>query len=193
MGYSNYFTFQPGSTQYADVWPAIVISTRTILDAMPSLGVEVCGPDGLGEPIVHPASGIEFNGNAAQRAAYADSLTPMAIDALVIPPPHQVAPDVPPDCRVFRHVKTLALPYDLAVAAVLLRAHQLAGGIFIIGSDGEWDEDWIQPAGANPRDLLRQLFHTTINRDPLVDVTQGMAIGDTGWIDPRLVDNPRIP
>lgn len=192
LGYSQHFTFQPGSRRFADAWPSIVADTNKIVDFIQQSGVALHGPDGVGEPVIDMREGIAINGDAQDTTCYAHHPIPTAATPLLIPAPQLVTATAPADCRVWRHVKTLRLPYDLAVTTILLRAHQLAGASFIIGSDGTWNGEWATPPGANPRDVIAHLFKTRPTSDQLTDVTAGMALGDAGWIDPRLVANSRI-
>jgi hypothetical protein len=74
--------------------------------------------------------------------------------------------------------KTARKPYDLAVAAILLRLHELAPEAFVIASDGSWHDAWLHGAGErgpSPRTLCHELFQTPIELgDPLqYDTTAG--------------------
>jgi len=44
----------------------------------------------------------------------------------------------------FNFCKTALKPYDLAVTLVLLAAHDVAPGVLSIGSDGDWDSEWVE-------------------------------------------------
>ncbi|MCP2323623.1 hypothetical protein HDA40_002130 [Hamadaea flava] len=183
MGYVHTYGYQPGSDPFAAAWPAIVGDVQTIIAAVAEIGIAVCGPMGTGDPIADLSDGIMLNG---------DDAAGLSFDGFDLPAPHHT-PGAPADCRVWRFVKTARRPYDLAVTAILLRAHLLAPEVFAIGSDGQWAEEWTTPPGVNPRDLVARLFGVHVADDPLADPSEGMAIGPTGWIDPRLVDNPVIP
>jgi hypothetical protein len=64
--------------------------------------------------------------------------------------------------------KTYRRPYDLAVSTVLLRARALMPGVITLGSDGDWDHEWLRGAeawigsknadGIGARKLYEQIF-----------------------------------
>ena len=71
--------------------------------------------------------------------------------------------------------KTGRRPYDLAVAAVLLRCRLLLPGVFLIGSDGDWEREWLtgaipdlagRTAGLGARRLLAGLFDDVPQDNP---------------------------
>ncbi|WP_432983154.1 hypothetical protein [Dactylosporangium sp. CA-233914] len=151
MGYTHSWRCQPGSGWYAAIWPQLFADTRSILDTVTAAGTRLTGPDGTGTPWLDPATGVAFNGVVGQ-----------ACDTFRLDSPG-------PDRPQWRFCKTDAEPYDLAVTAVLLRAHLLLPSSFHIGSEGSWDADW-EPA----RDLVWRVFRLAILADPLVDTTEGM-------------------
>src|SRR6266545_4647011 len=74
--------------------------------------------------------------------------------------------------------RTGAKPYDLAVAALLLRCAQLVPDVFALDSDGGWDTQWLTghhpvPAGvlASPRNLVGMLFEPYPDTSPFTDIT----------------------
>ena len=58
----------------------------------------------------------------------------------------------------FNFCKTARKPYDLAVCLVLLVCHYHAPGVLQIGSDGDWDSEWLKA-----REVFQMLFHFEID------------------------------
>jgi hypothetical protein len=152
MGYSHYWSVPPGDPRYAAKWPGIVEDTRRIVAAVRDMGVVIAGPDGRRRPVLDPAGGIAFNG---------DATTDLDYETFALAAPGFGGPPRPEFCKTGRR------PYDLAVAAVLLRCHLLLPGVFLIGSDGDWEREWWggaipdtagPTAGIGARRLLADLF-----------------------------------
>jgi hypothetical protein len=151
MGYTHYWSLPPGDPRYAMVWPVIVEDTRRIVDAVRDLGVVIAGPDGHRRPVLAVSAGIAFNG---------DATTDLDYETFAVAAPGFGGPPRAEFCKTGRR------PYDLAVAAVLLRCRLMLPGVFLIGSDGDWDREWLTgvadvagpAAGIGARRLLADLF-----------------------------------
>jgi len=159
MGYTHYWTVPRTDCDYAEAWPVILDDTRLIIDAVRATGVVIAGPDGYRRPILDPVEGIAFNG---------DATTDLDYETFVRLPP--VTADRP---SVAGFCKTGQRPYDLAVAAVLLRCRLLLPTVFLIRSDGNWDGEWARgvvpgPAsrGIGARRLVADLFGDVPDSDP---------------------------
>lgn len=151
-----------GHSRYRRAWPAILADTRRIIDAVRTAGVAIAGPDGRRSPILDPTHGVGFNGDA-----YTD-LDGDPFTLLAPTPPTELPVPATASCRTGRK------PYDLAVAAVLLRCHLLLPDLFTIGSDGRWDVEWAHgplptrvASTLSARQLVASLFDTTATADPL--------------------------
>lgn len=158
MGYTHYWSVPPGDPRYAMRWPGIVEDTRRIIDAVRALGVVIAGPDGYRRPILDVAAGIAFNGDATTELDY---------ETFALAAPGFGGP------RVMAFCKTGRRPYDLAVAMALLRCRLLLPGVFLIGSDGDWDHEWLSGADSEggrtigARGLLGDLFGDVPRDNPL--------------------------
>jgi hypothetical protein len=161
MGYTHYWSVQRSHPDYAAAWSRILDDTARIIDAVRGTGVVIAGPDGQQEPILDPADGIAFNG---------DATTGLDYETFFLPPPAPVAG------YAWAFCKTDRCPYDLAVAAVLLRCRLLLPEVFLIASDGSWDTEWLRGVlpgvpdpgyGIGARHLVRDLFGTVPDTSPL--------------------------
>lgn len=161
MGYTHYWSVQRSHPDYATAWLTIIDDTRRIIDAVRATGVVIAGPDGYRRPVLDPAEGIAFNG---------DATTDLDYEALVLRPPSLALGYTRAFCKTGRR------PYDLAVAAVLLRARLLLPDVFLIRSDGGWDGEWahgvlpgVPGAGTTvaPRQLVAALFGPVPPASPL--------------------------
>ena len=160
MGYTHYWSVPPGDPRYAMVWPGIVEDTRRIVDAVRALGVVIAGPDGHRRPILDVSRGVAFNG---------DATTDLDYETFALGTPGFGGPPRTEFCKTGRR------PYDLAVAAVLLRCHLLLPGVFRIGTDGDWEREWLTgvagdtagpTAGIGARRLLADLFSEVPQDNP---------------------------
>lgn len=160
MGHTHYWSVQRSHPDYATAWPVILDDTRRVIDAVRTAGVVIAGPDGYRRPILDPVEGIAFNG---------DATTDLDYEAFVLQPP-SLAPGY-----TWAFCKTGRRPYDLAVAAVLLRCRLLLPDVFPIASDGDWDGEWahgvlpgVPGAGhaVAPRQLVADLFGPVPQRSP---------------------------
>jgi hypothetical protein len=98
-------------------------------------GITIAGPTGHGQPQLDLTGGIGFNGNAAVE---------LDGETFTLTPP-QDATELPQVVSTF--CKTNRLPYDVAVAGLLLFCQQLLPAVFTLASDGEWDREWAHGAG----------------------------------------------
>jgi hypothetical protein len=160
MGYTHYWSVRRADRAYAEAWPRIIDDTRRIIDAVRTIGVVIAGPDGHRRPILDPDEGVAFNG---------DATTDLDSDAFTLKPPTSVPGPGWAFCKTERR------PYDLAVAAVLLRCRLLLPGLFLIASDGRWDREWshgVLPAAAGAgqavgaRQLVSDLFGDVPDANP---------------------------
>lgn len=161
MLYSHSWVYQPIDQPWAAVWPQILTDTARILARTIELGIPVCGPDGCGTPVIDLHHGIAFNGAGAARA-----------EALRLAAPHRNPHPSP--CGIpapaTGYCPTGRNPYDVAVAAVLLRCHLLLGDDFLLSSDGDWDLEWafgVRIGQPGARHLVTALFGTTPAQSPL--------------------------
>ena len=137
MGYTHSWCVPLAHRDYLAVWPAIVEDTRRIIDAVRGHGIVIAGYDGWRRPTLDSdGHGIAFNGDAS---------TDLDADTFRLTPP---MPVMAPLQRPVNFCKTNRKPYDLAVAAVLLRCHLLLPGVFLIRSNGAWDTEWAHGASA---------------------------------------------
>lgn len=162
MGYSHYWTVPRADRDYVAAWPTILDDTRRIIDAVRAHGVVIAGYDGWRRPTLHAdGHGIAFNGDAS---------TDLDADAFTVAPPLPLAPA---HVRPLNVCKTNRKPYDVAVAAVLLRCTLLLPDVFLIRSDGTWDGEWAHgatrgtgPALPSARDIVGALFGPALTTSP---------------------------
>ena len=166
MQYRHHWAYPPTHPRYRQEWPAILADTRRIIDRARAAGIVIAGPDGRRSPVIDPADGVGFNGDATTDLD-GDPFTLLAPMRMLPAGKH---PTASASCRTNRK------PYDLAVASVLLRCHLLLPDLFGIGSDGRWDVEWAsgqtpRPARPGPplsaRRLVADLFDTAAVDDPL--------------------------
>ncbi len=170
MGYTNYWAYQPSHPAYGAAWPAIVQDTRRILDQIRATGIVLAGPDGLRAPVVDLEEGIAFNGDAT-RSLHGDAFQ------LFAPLPRH--PRGIPTATA--HCTTRRLPYDLAVAAVLLRVALLVPDAFAVQSGGRWEAEWACGAHRSlahtrqgARQVIADLFGIEPQDSPLRDSLTGV-------------------
>ncbi|MDT0307250.1 hypothetical protein RM780_09775 [Streptomyces sp. DSM 44917] len=170
MGYTHYFGYAPLTEDFGDAWPDMVVDAWLIVDHLTARGIRIAGPDGEGGPIIEPGH-IALNGAGDE-----------AHEPLIILPRPPTAAEDPFLAREYTRqrfvrdfCKTSRKPYDVAVAAVLLRCHQRAPGAFAIGSDGGWDQEWrrgafpASPAGnLSARGVVEDVFGPTPTDSPLL-------------------------
>jgi hypothetical protein len=171
MGYSHSWGFLPDGSLFQAVFPHISADASLILRHLEFQGIRIAGPLGRGKPILTD-SRIAFNGADPNAADTFHLSTEPA-------PCHRLQSE---SGRWFSWAfcKTNRLPYDLAVMAVLLRAHHHAPEQFALHATGEWDRDW-QPARA----LVEGIFETTIPANPLGDASRGPAAAQLAARAPR--------
>jgi len=145
MGYTHYYSFVPASPEFRSAFPQLLADTRQILDDLTAKGVPTAGPMGDGQPML-TANVIAFNGVGPE-----DDYESFALETGQDPSIARHAPDG--QTFVWTFCKTARRPYDLAVAAVLLRAKQLAPRHVALSSDGRWNDEWLAA-----RALVEELF-----------------------------------
>ncbi|HTJ68190.1 MAG TPA: hypothetical protein VL551_11725 [Actinospica sp.] len=156
MVYTHYWAYQPDSTEFTAAFPQLLADAHLILASLSERGVALAGPTGIGQPLLNESI-IAFNGvrpNTGENFV----LAPAAGSGLT---EHTEAGEP----FKLDYVQTRALPYDLAVTAILLRAHQLAPWSLTLASDGSWEQDW-----RAARDLLDDLFGTSPQLDALASL-----------------------
>jgi hypothetical protein len=165
MAYTHRYAYLPADPRYAQAWPTILTDTRLIIERARRVGVVIAGRDGHRRPVLDPAEGIEFNGDATTDldGGVFQILAPLSTSS---------TPAVSAWCATSRK------PYDLAVAAVLLRCVQLVPEAFVIDSDGGWDTDWllgprVRSGGhiLSARGLVGHLFEPYPPASPFTDIT----------------------
>lgn len=150
MGYTHYFRFDSGDPAFVGAWPAMVADAERIVDRVRAAGVVIEGSDDGSPPVT--SEGIALGGSVEDE-----------IDGeffTLSPSSHRRKQK---NKVVQGFCKTEHFPYDVAVAAILLRCHLLAPEAFLISSDGDWDEDWGQDStwprtGLSARGLVAELF-----------------------------------
>jgi len=156
--YAHRYAYLPGHPAYRAAWPTIVADTRRIFDHVRTAGIVLAGPDGLREPVCDPHEDIAFNGDAT-RSLHGD---PMQLLAPLPRHPRGI-PIATAFCTTGRR------PYDLGVAAVLLRCVLLVPEAFAVASDGRWEVEWAYGAHqplAGPRTGARRLVADLFDLDP---------------------------
>ena len=150
MGYTHYWTLPPGDPRYAMEWPRIVADARRVVSAVRQRGMVIAGPDGYRRPMLDVSAGVAFNG---------DATTDLDYETFALAAPGLGGPARTEFCKTGRR------PYDLAVTAVLLRCRLLLPDVFLIGSDGDWDGEWLSGVadvgplhGLGARRLVAELF-----------------------------------
>jgi len=123
MGYTHYFP-STRSFRFSE-WDAVKVNTKKVFDHCTSKGIHlgVQGDEGPEDPIITDNE-IMFNGKS-EYDAYEDCF---------ISRKHNPK---------FNFCKTANRPYDLAVCMVLLVCNEYAPGALEIGSDGDWETDWL--------------------------------------------------
>jgi hypothetical protein len=183
--YTHRWAYQPSHPAYREAWPTILHDARRIIDHIHGSGIVLAGPDGLRTPILDPVEGIAFNGDAT-RSLHGD-------------PFHLLAP-LPSHPRgiptATAHCTTSRRPYDLAVAAVLLRCALLLPDAFAVASDGRWDQEWAHGSPAWPaaairlgaRQVIADLFDVEPENNPLRGSLTGVRF--TAPATPPKADRP---
>ncbi len=175
MGYTNCWAYQPTHPAYANAWPTILDDTRTIINRVRKAGIVIAGPDGHCRPILDPTDGIGFNG---------DATSDLDCEAFQLLAPLSAIRRGTPTATAF--CKTNRKPYDLAVAAVLLRCVMLVPEAFAIASNGRLEREWThgamafdpaQPAELGARAVVAELFGTAPVDSPLRDTLAGIRFG----------------
>jgi hypothetical protein len=144
MGYVNRFAYTPKAENFRFIWLQLRLDAAAILDLVEQTqDIALAGGAGTGVPRIDEDA-IVFNGLMAADEDY-----------------ETFAIELDPDREgergfIFNTCKTGSSrpkPYDMAVTAVMLRAHTLAPDCFAIDSDGDWDEQWV-----HARAIHRMLF-----------------------------------
>src|SRR5205823_339491 len=110
--YSHRYAYLPADPRWVKAWPQILTDTKRIVEYVRRNGLVIAGPNGLRRPVFDFTLGVDFNG---------DATTDLAGDAFTLLAPIPTRPSVSAQATC----ATRGKPYDLAVAAVLLRCHQL--------------------------------------------------------------------
>lgn len=143
MGYSHYIYRKTDFT--AKQWEKVSLEAFQILDCCKDrkivLAYEYDAPE-PGNPEVTPDV-IRFNG-------WKDEGHETFLITRKRPDNHAYDPDAK---ESFDFCKTARKPYDLAVCLVMLSMKRHAPRSVRIGSDGEWDDEWLEA-----RRVYRELF-----------------------------------
>jgi hypothetical protein len=130
MGYAHYFTQQRPFTQTE--WDNIAGDTRVVFDFCNTEGITIWHDSDVDEPPEASDDCIWFNGpNDNGHETFC----------------------IHKDGGGFQFCKTARKPYDLAVCLVLLVIARHAPDAMCIGSDGDWDNEWL-----SPRNVAEDLF-----------------------------------
>jgi hypothetical protein len=156
MGYTHYFSYDPDSPAFIEAWPSLREDSGRVLDRVEAAGIRI-DRDTFGGTLPPEYELIAFNGPADDVELYCEPLT------VKLSWPGQ-PPRGTGENRVAAFCKTGRLPYDVAVAAFLLRCHKLMPDEFAINSDGRWDDEWRggamrpAPGGLSARGVVAELF-----------------------------------
>ncbi|MEV6957549.1 hypothetical protein [Streptomyces sp. NPDC051183] len=154
MGYTHSFAYTPQAEAFRSNWLQLRLDAAAVVDFTKKAGVALAAPDGTGAPVISEDL-IAFNGRGDEACeGFCLELAPRTLSRL--------------GPFAWSFTKTARLPYDMAVTAVLLRAHTLMPEVFAIDSDGEWREDWQEA-----RAIHQALFGDPGAADPLTDTTIG--------------------
>ena len=155
MGYTHYFSYDPDSEPFIEAFPRMQEDAERILDYVEAAGVRICR-DPFDGTLPREYKVIAFNGSVEDEL----DREPLVIMLRWPGPSYRNS-----DGRILGFCKTGGfLPYDPAVAAVLLRCHRLLPGGFAINSDGLWDGEWLygdrKPTTGllSARIIVRELF-----------------------------------
>ena len=77
------WAYQPSHPAYRTAWPTILTDTRRIIEHVRRLGIVIAGPNGRRAPVLDPAEGLEFNGDATTDLA-GGSFVLLAPDAFAV-------------------------------------------------------------------------------------------------------------
>lgn len=153
VGYTHYYQYIPSHPSFQAGWSRMVADAERIVERVRAAGVLIFGFDD--EP---PASidRIGFVGDDDNELSGESFVITPKLDDLY-PSQHDENGVV----RLF--CKTERFPYDLAVTAIMLRCRIIAADAFVMHSDGDWAEDWGQPAtypdtGLSTRGVVAELF-----------------------------------
>lgn len=151
MGYTHSWAYKPDAA-FQTAFEQLARDTSAILSALADQQVPIASWAGYGDPEINNVA-ISFNGT-----------TPNAADTFLLEATGNGTIRHTPTGQSFHldQCTTSREPYDLAVTAVLLRAHQLTPRHIALASDGLWDKHW-RPARA----LLASLFDARTDADPL--------------------------
>lgn len=169
------WAYQPSHPAYRTAWPTLLDDTRRIIDHVRGLGIVIAGPDGRRAPLLDLKEAVSFNGDASTDLAGA----PFTLLAPL--PAHPRGPAI-----AIASVTTNRKPYELAVAATLLRAVLLVPEAFAIASDLSWTQ-WGQafqawpPAtwGTSPRRIVADLSDAHPAESPLRENIHAVRFGIT--------------
>jgi len=154
MSYAHSFRYAPTAATFRRMWPRMVADAARIVGYLESFNVALRSRTGYSAPEFDRSGDgvIAFNGSA-RRGEHQQPfvLRPMVPDRRRDP---LVASRFSTDGFVTGHCDTDRAPYDVAVAAVLLRCHQLAPTVFTIASVGDWDREWLHGAVVWSTDLV---------------------------------------
>ncbi|MEU9706855.1 hypothetical protein [Streptomyces sp. NPDC047981] len=134
MGYTHYFAYAPQSETFRANWLQLRIDAAAVTDFTKASGIPLGGSGGRGAPVIGEDL-ILFNGRGDETCE----------DFRLELDPDRLSPSGP---FVWGFTKTAACLYDVAVTAVLLRAHVLMPEVFAIDSDGAW-ADWLEARAVN--------------------------------------------
>jgi hypothetical protein len=182
MPYAHAFRYAPTSATFRRAWPRMVADAARIVGYVASTGVVLRAPTGWAAPEFDkdiPDGIIAFNGSARNREHRDPFVIRPAVPDRRRDPLSASRYDA--DGYVSRFCDTQRAPYDVAVAAVLLRCHLLAPTAFTIAGAGDWDREWrhgasvwsadlippvAPPLAVAARTVIAELFGHTMTRSP---------------------------
>jgi hypothetical protein len=127
MGYTHYF--QQSKSVSDEQWEKITTDANKIISTVKQQHISLISDDDNGIMVNEKRINLNGVGSDSHETFYL--------------PKHDTS---------FQFCKTARKPYDLAVCAILLVAHEHAPGAYDISSDGE-DEDWAEAMNFNAKTL----------------------------------------
>jgi hypothetical protein len=192
MGYTHYFSYDPNAESFITSWTKMVDDARAIAEHIQKkLGIQLTSAIGEDAPELTEAL-IGLNGPVLGDLWY---------ESLIIDPaPWKIWDEeaargnthwAEGERREFEErgravaafCKTARKPYDIAVTSILLRCRHLAPDAFVIGSDGDWENEWQHGAmywqkgceiGVSPVELVKTLF----GQEESIGATRLLTMGE---------------
>jgi len=165
MGYTHYWSINPNDPTLIAAWPQLVEDAQKIAQAADKGEINGVVIETNGVPLA------DWDGKAGSTPQFTETeigFNGVGEDShenfrLSLAPEFNRRVAAGDEAFTWAFCKTARKPYDVVVCAILLRAVQLAPSAIVVGSDGSWDDEWLNGAwdgvlGARP--LVADLFGT---------------------------------